>query len=46
MNIISDKELKIINGGAISFGTALIIGGIVTFLIGVLDGFVRPLRCR
>lgn len=46
MNNLEEKELKSINGGAISFGASLLIGGIVTFIIGIIDGFVRPLRCR
>ena len=37
-------ELKNVSGGAL--GTSLIIGGIIVFLISVLDGYVRPIRCR
>ena len=37
-------ENSYINGGG--FGLGLLIGGIATFLIGVIDGFVRPLKCR
>ena len=44
--MIKDNELKTINGGGISIGTGFIIGGIVAFLIGVIDGYVRPLACR
>lgn len=40
------SELKKINGGAISFTTGgLIVAGVV-FLIGVIDGFVRPYACH
>lgn len=46
MKRINNIELKQITGGAFSFGMALIIGGLATFIIGVVDGFVRPLRCR
>jgi len=46
MKIIENEKLKKINGGGISFGSGLLIGGIVTFLIGVIDGYVRPLACR
>ena len=38
------NELKNISGGA--FGTALLIGGIVVFIISVIDGYVRPLKCN
>ncbi len=44
MEKISKNELKNINGGG--FGLGLLIGGIATFLIGVIDGYVRPLKCR
>lgn len=43
---LNDQELLDINGGAISFGAILLIGGIVTFVIGLIDGYIRPLRCR
>ncbi len=45
MKELNDKELMTINGG-FSFGLGLIIGGGITFLIGVIDGFVRPLKCN
>lgn len=44
--MIEEKELKAINGGGISVGIGIVIGGIVTFLIGLIDGYVRPLSCR
>ena len=44
MDKISNNELKQINGGG--FGLGLLIGGLATFLIGVIDGYVRPLKCR
>ena len=44
--MLEEKELKQINGGGISITGGIIIGGIVTFIIGVLDGYVRPLACR
>jgi bacteriocin-like protein len=46
MNNINDNELKKITGGGLSLGTSLLIGGIITFIIGVIDGYVRPLKCR
>ena len=44
MDKISNNEVKQINGGG--FGLGLLIGGLATFLIGVIDGYVRPLKCR
>lgn len=43
---IKENELRNIQGGGISiWGGIGIVGGII-FLIGVVDGFVRPLRCN
>lgn len=43
---LEEKELKQITGGGISFETGLLIGAGVTFLIGLIDGYIRPLACR
>lgn len=46
MKKINEEELKKISGGGISIGTGLLFGGIITFFIGLIDGYVRPLACR
>lgn len=46
MNVLNKSELKEINGGGFSLTAGIVIGGIVTFLIGVFDGYVRPYACR
>ena len=28
------------------FGLGILIGGLATFIIGVIDGFVSPLKCK
>lgn len=43
---ISDKELLKVNGGGVSIGTIFGIAAGVTFLISVIDGIVRPLKCH
>ena len=43
---LNDNELLNIEGGAWSLGAVLAVGGFVTFIIGVIDGYVRPLRCN
>jgi hypothetical protein len=43
---LDNEDLKKINAGGISFGLGLAIAGAVVFIIGVVDGFVRPLRCN
>lgn len=46
MKQIKKDELLSIRGGSISFTAgALIVAGI-TFLIGVIDGFLRPYACH
>lgn len=46
MKEIQNEELRKINGGGFSIGLGFLIGGIATFLIGVIDGYVRPLKCN
>ena len=45
MEVLSQKELITINGG-IGIWTIIGIVSGVTFIIGLIDGFVRPLKCR
>lgn len=43
---LNNDELMCIDGGGFNFGiVAGIIAG-VTFLIGVIDGIIRPLKCN
>lgn len=46
MQRISNEELKKIEAGGFSLSLGLIFGGIATFLIGIIDGFTRPLACH
>lgn len=46
MKKIEKNNLKNIYGGGFSFSLAALIGAGITFLIGVVDGYVRPLACR
>ena len=41
---LNSDELKKINGGGVA--TWLLIGAGIVFLIGVIDGYVRPLKCN
>ncbi len=46
MKQLQKNELIKIKGGAFGLKAgALLIGGIV-FIIGVIDGYMRPLRCN
>ena len=45
--LMTDKELSFVSGGAFSWKfVAGVLGGSITFLIGVLDGIFRPLSCK
>ena len=43
---MSNEELYQIKGGASKLGFGIIIGAIVSFITGVIDGFLRPLPCH
>ena len=44
---LTNEDLSNINGGAIKIVVTkwLIGGGIATFIIGVINGYLRPLAC-
>jgi lactobin A/cerein 7B family class IIb bacteriocin len=46
MESLSQRELENINGGGIGIGIILGLGTLITFILGVIDGYVRPLPCR
>ena len=46
MEKIKKQELKNIYGGGFNLGIAAIIVAGITFIIGLLDGYVRPLACN
>ncbi len=46
MTEIDKYELKKIQGGGLSIWGAISIVAGVIFAIGVIDGFVRPLKCN
>ena len=46
MNNLNDKELMNINGGGVNIGLVVGIAAGVTFLIGIIDGIIRPLKCN
>lgn len=43
---LNKKELNAINGGGIFKYKFVILGGIISFIAGILDGFTRPLKCN
>ena len=45
MKKLDQKELEKVKGGIGFWGAAGIIAGVI-FIVGVLDGIARPLRCN
>lgn len=43
---LDKQKLLEINGGGVSFGAGCLIVGGVVFIIGVIDGYLRPLKCK
>lgn len=41
---LNNQELKKVNGGG--FGLGLLISAGVVLLAGIIDGYVRPLKCN
>lgn len=44
--VLKNEELLKINGGGFSISLGVILGGLLTFFIGVFDGYTRPLACH
>ena len=45
MHELTVSELQQINGG-IRIGLGMAIAAGISFIIGVIDGYIRPLACR
>lgn len=39
-------ELTNIQGGATKIGVYIVIGGLITLVVGIIDGYLRPLKCN
>lgn len=46
MKNLSNNEMKKIDGGGVNVGLLMGIGAGISFLIGLVDGLIRPLRCN
>lgn len=44
---LTDKELLKIEGGVLklALGKICVFGGIITFVIGAINGYLRPIAC-
>lgn len=43
---LNKRELLEVNGGGINFGLIFGLSAGISFLIGIIDGYVRPLKCN
>lgn len=43
---LTNEELKEICAGGFSFSILSLIGAGIVFIIGAIDGFLRPLKCN
>ena len=46
MNVLNDKILYEISGGGLSKSAMLGLAALGVFIVGVFDGFFRPLKCN
>lgn len=46
MTEIKNNDLKNINGGGVNVGLIVGLSAGITFLIGVIDGLIRPKKCN
>ncbi|MGM9878106.1 MAG: class IIb bacteriocin, lactobin A/cerein 7B family [Bacilli bacterium] len=44
--MLVQSELVEIKGGAAKWVVGIGIGAIITFIIGVVDGYIRPISCN
>ncbi len=44
--MLEKDELLLIKGGAADWVIIGIIGTLITFVVGVVDGYLRPLKCE
>ena len=44
--LLENEELKNIKGGSVCWACASIIAAAGVFIIGFVDGFLRPFKCR
>ena len=43
---LNNQELMNINGGAIKWALVAFFAGAGAFIAGIIDGYLRPFKCR
>ena len=46
MKVLNNEEMLKVKGGGMSAWAIFGIGAAIVFIAGVIDGFVRPLKCN
>ena len=44
--VLNDNELNNVYGGGVKLGWYAAIGGFITLVVGIIDGYLRPLSCN
>lgn len=44
--MLTNNEMLAIEGGKIPFNVFAVVGALLTLLAGIVDGYLRPLRCN
>ena len=44
--VLSKEELSNVYGGGVKFGLFAALGGLITLFVGMIDGYLRPLKCN
>ena len=44
--ILTKNELVNVTGGGINWTTISIIGTVISFIAGIVDGYLRPISCH
>ncbi len=46
MKKINNDNLKKIRGGAVNWGMLAGVGAFVSFVVGLVDGYIHPKKCN
>ncbi len=44
--MLTNKEMNLVTGGAFKLTFGIVLGSIITLLVGIVDGYLRPLKCN
>lgn len=44
--MLTNEEMNLVTGGAIKLTIGIFFGSLITLLVGIIDGYLRPLRCN